>query len=118
MKERNSITDRLAIWTLLFLLLATFSCPAAAPAGSSSSKQIQSIDFNRDIRPIFSENCYACHGPDKDKRKAGLRLDRKEEAFKKLDSGGFALVPGDVSKSKMIEMVTTEDEDDRMPPSK
>src|SRR5438132_14195573 len=47
------------------------------------------IDFSRDIQPIFSENCYACHGPEKDKRKAGLRLDLKEGAFAKLDSGAM-----------------------------
>src|SRR4029450_2536949 len=56
-----------AFATLQISLLA--GTAPAAPAVSST------IDFNRDIRPIFSENCYACHGPDKDKRKAGLRLD-------------------------------------------
>src|SRR5262245_60233175 len=45
------------------------------------------VDYNRDVRPIFSENCYACHGPDQNKRKAGLRLDRKEDAFAELKSG-------------------------------
>ncbi|MEO6035462.1 MAG: PSD1 and planctomycete cytochrome C domain-containing protein, partial [Verrucomicrobiota bacterium] len=74
------------------------------------------IDFNRDIRPIFSENCYACHGPDHNKRKAGLRLDRSEEPFKLLDSGKTAIVPGDLSKSELVRRITTNDPDDRMPP--
>ena len=52
------------------------------------------IDFNRDIRPILSDHCYACHGPDDGKRKSGLRLDQKESAFGKLKSGNHAIVPG------------------------
>src|SRR5262249_28026921 len=78
----------------------------------------QTIDFNREIRPILSENCFACHGPDKNKRKAGLRLDRAEEATSKLESGDRAIIPGDVEKSKLLKMVTSADEDDRMPPKK
>src|ERR1044071_2956458 len=66
-----------------------------------------SIDFNRDIRPIFSGNCYACHGPDKGKRKAGLRFDIKEEALKKLESGDYAIVPGKPSQSKLVKLITT-----------
>jgi hypothetical protein len=77
------------------------------------------IDFNRDIRPIFSENCYACHGPDKDKRKAGLRLDVKEGAFNKLDSGDVAIVPGQPNQSKLLKLVSLPlDHDDHMPPKK
>src|SRR5947199_8298857 len=78
----------------------------------------QTIDFNRDIRPIFSENCYACHGPDKNKRKAGLRYDQEEGAFAKLDSGDFAIVRGDPTKSKLLKLVASEDADDRIPPPK
>jgi hypothetical protein len=44
----------------------------------------KAIDFDREIRPIFSESCYPCHGPDENKRKANLRFDRKEGAFKEL----------------------------------
>ena len=76
------------------------------------------IDFNRDIRPIFSENCFACHGPDKNKRKAGLRLDRREEATAILESGERAVVPGDVEKSHLLKVVSATDDDERMPPKK
>src|ERR1044072_3185724 len=65
--------------------------PAAAASNHVSRSLRHGVDYNRDIRPIFSETCYACHGPDQNKRKAGLRLDQKEEAFKTLKSGDFAI---------------------------
>src|SRR5207302_1745461 len=52
------------------------------------------VDFNRQIRPILSENCFACHGPDDKTRKAKLRLDTKEGLFAVLRSGDHAVVPG------------------------
>ncbi len=76
------------------------------------------VDFNRDIRPILTENCYACHGPDAGTRKAGLRLDLKEGALAKLKSDDFAIVPGSPEKSSLVARITATDEDDRMPPLK
>jgi len=67
------------------------------------------IDFARDVQPILSDNCYACHGPDEKERSAGLRLDTAEGAME-------ALVPGDGAKSELLLRVTTEDPDERMPP--
>ena len=81
-----------------------------------AQKALPKIDFNRDVRPILSEHCYACHGPDEKKRKAGLRFDRKEEAFKTLKSGGRAIVPGDREKSALVQRLTSDDPDDVMPP--
>jgi hypothetical protein len=74
------------------------------------------IDFDRDIRPVFSENCYPCHGPDENKRKAHLRFDRKEGAFKALQDGEFAIVPGNLAQSQLVHRITASDPDDRMPP--
>jgi hypothetical protein len=71
------------------------------------------LEYNRDIRPILSENCFACHGADKNARKAGLRLDQRADA---LDSG--AIVPGDPDKSPLIERIFAEDAKERMPPAK
>jgi hypothetical protein len=76
------------------------------------------VDFNREVRPILSEHCYACHGPDEGKRKAGLRLDREEDAFKELKSGEHAIVGDDLEKSALVKRITTTDEDDVMPPVK
>src|ERR1700684_1553099 len=73
------------------------------------------VEFNRDIRPIFSDRCYTCHGPDQANRKSKLRLDI--EAGAKADLGGhFGIVPGDPSKSEVVKRITA-DENRRMPPA-
>ncbi len=73
------------------------------------------VDFNRDIRPILSDNCYLCHGPAKATRKADLRLDVEEEAF--ADRGGyFALVPGKLKESHLYKRVSSKDKSKQMPP--
>ena len=88
----------------LFLL---FAAPAVA--------QQTSIDFNRDIRPILSNKCFACHGPDEESREADLRLDSFDGATE--DLGGYqAIKPGDASESELINRVTSDDEDEVMPP--
>ena len=89
----------------------------AASAGDVSPAAAK-VDFDRDIRPILSENCFLCHGPDEGRRKAKLRFDRKEDAFKALKDGSFAIVPGDPSKSQMIARVGSRDSEEVMPPIK
>lgn len=75
------------------------------------------VDFNRDIRPILSDHCYACHGADASKgRKAGLRLDTPEGARAKLESGMRAIVPGDLDASALIERINQTDPEEVMPP--
>ncbi len=76
------------------------------------------VDFNRDIRAILSENCFACHGPDEKARKAKLRFDVKEDAFKPAKSGDVAIVPGDPTHSTLLARIMSKDEDDVMPPPK
>ena len=73
--------------------------------------------FNRDIRPILSENCFACHGFDAKKREADLRLDTADGAFS--DLGGYrAIVPGDPAKSEVWQRILSTDPDEIMPPPK
>ena len=74
------------------------------------------IDFGRDIRPILSDRCFFCHGPDAEERKADLRLDIESEA-KATRSGVAAIVEGRPDQSELIARVLTHDLDDRMPPS-
>jgi hypothetical protein len=83
--------------------------------GSTATQADEPIDFNRDIRPIVSGVCVACHGPDPATREAGLRLDLRDSAVQ--DLGGYhAIVPGDADASELIERITTDDDDMRMPP--
>jgi hypothetical protein len=75
------------------------------------------VGFTRQIRPILSDNCFACHGPDAKQRKRSLRLDTKTGAFAELDSGeGHALVPGKPDESILIDRIRSADPDRKMPP--
>ncbi len=76
------------------------------------------IDFNREVRPILSEKCFACHGFDEKERKANLRLDVREHALNPAKSGETAIVPGKVDASELIKRIVTQDADDQMPPAK
>ena len=74
------------------------------------------VNFNRDIRPLLSDKCFACHGPDSNHREADLRLDIRSGAF--ADLGGYsAIVAGNPEESSLYERLTTDDEDLRMPPA-
>ena len=89
------------IWIALALVWPGIACAA--------------VEFNRDIRPIFSDKCYTCHGPDKGNRKSPLRFDI--EAAAKADLGGrFAIVPGDEGKSEILQRVGSPNKAMRMPP--
>ncbi|NDH15775.1 MAG: DUF1549 domain-containing protein, partial [Opitutae bacterium] len=71
----------------------------------------ESLNFNRDVRPILSENCFYCHGVDGNKREADLRLDLREDAIE-----GGAIVPGDLEESEMYHRIHSTEEDEIMPP--
>ncbi len=74
------------------------------------------IDYNRDIRPILSNNCLKCHGPDDKARKAGLRLDLREQALQPTELGGTAIVPGKPADSALVQRIFSTDSDVVMPP--
>ncbi|MFC3414886.1 PSD1 and planctomycete cytochrome C domain-containing protein [Algoriphagus hitonicola] len=76
------------------------------------------ISYNFHIRPILSDKCFACHGPDANKREANLRLDQEESAFEALEEspGKFALVQGDIQKSEVYHRITSQDPNEQMPP--
>jgi hypothetical protein len=92
---------------LMVLLLTLARSVTAADPG---------IDFNRDIRPILSDNCFACHGPDEAKREGGFRLDRKDSAFGKAESDDVVIVPGKPALSALVARIMTDDDDLKMPP--
>ena len=78
---------------------------------------VRQIDFNRDIRPILSDKCFACHGPDATAKKIKLRLDSEAAATADLGRGRRAIVPGDIEQSQLIRRITHSDEAMRMPPA-
>jgi mono/diheme cytochrome c family protein len=98
--------------------------PAARPASAGRSSpaarvadrnEAGRVSFNKDVRPILADNCFACHGPDRHQRQAGLRLDREEGATAALPSGHVAIVPGDPDTSALVHRVTDPDDQSRMP---
>src|SRR5579862_4278169 len=95
--------------TLILWFLATLGVAADSQPGT--------VEFNRDIRPILSDKCYACHGPDKANRKTNFHFDSGEGAFLPLASGGVAIVRGDAAKSPLYQRVASQDEAVRMPPA-
>jgi mono/diheme cytochrome c family protein len=108
---------RIAARTGLRLTVGLWLVSLAASA-ADKNKSGGKIDFIRDIRPILSDNCFACHGPDEKERKGKFRLDIAEDALKPGKSGEVAIVPGAPEKSELVKRITTTDEDDVMPPPK
>jgi hypothetical protein len=87
----------------------------AGALGFGQVVAVEAVDFNRDIRPVLSRNCFACHGPDGKARKADLRLDVREGALAERE-GVLAVVPGNRGKSELFARITNADSGDRMPP--
>ena len=94
-------------------LLALTLLVLTALAGSTEARA-QTVDFGRDIQPIFARRCFACHGPDEDK--GGLRLNKHDAALAELDSGDRAIVPGKPDESVILDRIATDDASLRMPP--
>src|ERR1043165_4358654 len=104
-------------WTLLtkILCLSVLVPPAVSFAASDAPKSSLARSkpaYNRDIRPILSDNCFYCHGPDTNKREGKLRRDVRAEALAKQ-----AIVPGKPDESELIRRISAKDPDDLMPPS-
>src|SRR5262245_31956583 len=94
--------------TALFTVLAPPWKLTSAPA---------TVEFNRDIRPIFSDRCFTCHGPDKANRVSELRFDTEAGAKIALTEGRQSIVPGDPEKSELFRRIASSDEAVRMPPA-
>lgn len=108
---------------LLLVLLAGCERGGESPAhvtvlvsGVRQGEPARSPDFNRDVRPILSDHCFRCHGPDAAARKRGLRLDTPDGATALLRSGKRAIVPDDFDASEAARRIMSEDPDEMMPP--
>lgn len=94
------------------LMWSSAAAPLAALEPAAAEERLpEKIEFNRDVRPILSDKCFYCHGPDAGHRQADLRLDIRDEA---IDSG--AISPGDVEGSGLVERIFSPSPDERMPP--
>ena len=95
-------------------LLVVLSIPMALLSADEPAAS-QEIDFRRDVRPLLSDKCFFCHGPDAEERQADLRLDTQEGML--ADLGGYrAVVPGALEESAVVERITSDDPDQQMPP--
>jgi len=117
MKQKIGIV---AVLVVLGVFLSFYIRGGFTPAEQRYALQPlpEKVDYNFHIKPILSDNCYTCHGPDANKRKAGLRLDIEEEAYKELkeNPGKYALVPGSPGKSEVYHRINTRDTAELMPP--
>ena len=100
--------------SVAFLLCVT--APLVAWAEEGRKAVPTKVDFNRHIRPLLSKHCFACHGRDAKHREAGLRLDLRDVATKKLESGETAIVPGHPAQSELLKRIASKDDSLRMPP--
>ena len=98
----------------LFLSITLLSAATDGSVGAEASGRVR---YNRDVRPILAENCFACHGFDPKHREAGLRLDTFEGATREKD-GVRAIVPGDVARSEAFSRILSSDKEEVMPPPK
>ncbi|MDX2249006.1 MAG: DUF1553 domain-containing protein [Bacteroidia bacterium] len=108
--------------TFCLWFLAVFFFAACGPKISDDpailSRLPEKVDYNYHIRPLLSDRCYSCHGPDEKKREAGLRLDIESEAKKSLsESEGYAIVEGSLRRSKIIHRIHSADPEEIMPPA-
>ncbi len=107
-----------------FLLATVIAvCSPATSLGAAAAEPASAVDFQRDVRPILSDNCFACHGPDEATREADLRLDTRNGAFSPRPPAGRsnrprgpAVVPGDTGASLLVERINHSDPLRRMPP--
>ncbi|MEM9328836.1 MAG: PSD1 and planctomycete cytochrome C domain-containing protein [Bacteroidota bacterium] len=118
MKRDNLLIVSLIVFCffVIWLLLPNDDQGAISVAGDEAIPEV--INFNFHVKPILSDNCFACHGPDAKERKAGLRLDIESDAKAELpeNPGKFAVLAGEISQSELIDRIHTEDESIVMPP--
>ncbi|WP_209330138.1 PSD1 and planctomycete cytochrome C domain-containing protein [Lunatimonas salinarum] len=115
----NTLWNRLYVGAIFAFSVAIIqSCQNSQGDGQTLESVPDQISYNFHVRPILSDNCFACHGPDANKREAGLRLDIAEEAFRALQetSGAHGIVPGIPMQSEAYLRMISDDPELRMPP--
>jgi hypothetical protein len=114
-KSRRSCIRPLALPFVTPLLILAALLASAVGCRTNTVKTAQQLDFNQDVQPILASHCFSCHGPDPEMRKAGLRLDLEESAFKQRPGHPDAIVPGHPEKSELIKRIESHDAHYLMP---
>jgi hypothetical protein len=116
----STLKRQLRLILLAGLTLFSAGCQNGVPpeVAAAEEKLSGEIDFNLHVKPILSDKCFACHGPDQNKREAGLRLDLADEAYAALkdDKSRYAIVPGNPARSEVFRRIISQDPEQRMPP--
>lgn len=116
-RPRNLVRQGRSSWpaiAIAILLAAQICVPRRATAAPALGK----VSFNRDVRPILSDACFPCHGPDEQKRKGGLRIDIREQVSKPAKSGKIPIVATQPDSSEFVRRIVESDPDEMMPPPK
>ncbi len=100
----------------MFVMRAVYCCRWVTACWLWLTSLVVGQEYNRDILPILSEHCFACHGPDEQARQAGLRLDLRAAALAEPDSGQLAIVPMSAEASELVRRIESTDASERMPP--
>ncbi len=108
---------RIAV-TLRFLILAGLGLGWCTGGGCPQTRAAAPVTFGRDVLPILTDNCFACHGPDDKERKAHMRLDRKKDALGTNRHGEYPIKSGSLEESLVYQRISATDPEDRMPPPK
>src|ERR1700735_3023695 len=103
--SRRSRIRPLALTSVTPVLILAALLASAVGCRNKTVKTAQQLDFNQDVQPILASHCFSCHGPDPEMRKAGLRLDLEESAFKQRPGHPDAIVPGHPEQSELIKRI-------------
>lgn len=108
------MVKRVPVRPLIATLVAIYCYSLGSPVCQAEGESAP--DFGRDIRPILSDKCFACHGPDAEHRQGGYRLDQRDSSTAEADSGELPIVPGDTEASEILKRIVDPNESIRMPP--
>ena len=109
------IISKFLFYLSISLMISSCSINVPSEVEVEFSNLPETIDYNYDVKPILSDRCYQCHGPDEKTRKAGLRPDIEEIAFSKLQSGNQAFSSGSTYGSEAAHRILSSDPDQMMP---
>ena len=110
-------SGRVVVANGLMLLSGLIAVTLAEPICGAEPTVVGKVSFDRDVRPILSNHCWKCHGPDAKERKADLRLDQLDSATQPAESGKIAVVPNKPGASELLRRIHASDADEQMPPA-